>query len=149
MKGIREKIEDSLDVVGEIFPDVKEACTKGFYKIETDRLTEIEEIIRCIKIFVILKDIKKLTGRKQQVLAHYLLDGYSKETKKIVIKELNITDSNLNNINHELRSMGVINSVGYNQSTNEVNRDLLELKNFIVNSKGNYILIKLNNERRV
>lgn len=140
----RQKIEESLEVVGNIFGDVKEACIDGFYKIETKRLNEMDEILRCIKLFVILKDIKKLTGRKLEVLAYYLLYGYSKKTKKDVIKGIKITDSNLNNINHELRKMGVINSVGYNQSTNEVNKDLLEFKKFIVDNKGNYVLIKLN-----
>lgn len=140
----RKKIEKSLEVIGQYFGDVKRACTNGYYKIETKRLVEIEEILRCIKIYVILKDIKKLTGRKLEVLAYYLAYGYSKETKKDVIRNIKITDSNLNNINHELRKMGVINSVGYNQSANEVNSDLLEFKKFIVDNKGDYVLIELN-----
>lgn len=140
----RQKILDSLEVVGEVFGDVKEACLKGYYKIETQRLVEVEEVLRCIKLYVILKDVKKLTGRKLEVLAYYLIFGYSKDTKKKIIKRINITDSNLNNINHELRKMGVINSVGYNQSANEVNKDLLEFKEFIVDKKGSYMLIQLN-----
>ena len=67
----------------------------------------------------------------------------SKDTKKEILRELKITDSNLNNINHELRKMGVINSVGYNQSNNEVNKDLLSFKDFIVDKRGNYMLIKI------
>lgn len=140
----RQKIVDSLTIVGEYFEDVKEACLKGYYKIDTQRLSEMDEVLRCIKVYVILKDIKKLTGRKLEVLAYYLKFGYSKETKKKVIKGIKITDSNLNNINHELRKMGVINSVGYNQSANEVNKDLLQFKEFIVDKKGNYVLIRLN-----
>ena len=143
MKSDKKQVEDSLEVLGKYFPDVKEACVNGYYKIETERLIEIEEILRCIKLYVILKDIKKLTGRKLEVLAYYLLLGYSKKTKKHIIANIKITDSNLNNINHELRKMGVINSVGYNQSANEVNPDLLEFKKFIVDNKGNYVLIKL------
>lgn len=144
MEDGRKQIEDSLEIVGEYFPDVKEACVNGYYKIETKRLSEMDEILRCIKMYVILKDIKKLTGRKLEVLAYYLLYGYNKETKKKVIKGIKITDSNLNNINHELRKMGVINKVGYNQSANEVNKYLLEFKRFIVDNKGNYVLINLN-----
>jgi len=143
MKIDRKQIEDSLEIVGNIFGDVKEACLDGYYKIETKRLSEMDEILRCIKMYVILKDIKKLTGRKLEVLSYYLKFGYSKKTKKDIIKGIKITDSNLNNINHELRKMGVINSVGYNQSTNEVNPELLEFKKFIVDQKGNYVLIKL------
>ncbi len=143
MKNDRKILEKSLDEVGKYFVDIKEACTNGYYKIETQRLPHAEEVIRCIKLYVILKDIKKLTGRKLEVLAYYLLYGYSKKTKKSVIKNIKITDSNLNNINHELRKMGVINSVGYNQSANEVNNELLQFKEFIINDKGNYILINL------
>lgn len=140
----KQKILDSLEVVGEVFGDVKKACLNGYYKIETQRLSEMDEILRCIKLYVILKDIKKLTGRKLEVLSYYLKFGYSKKTKKDVIKGIKITDSNLNNINHELRKMGVINSVGYNQSANEVNKDLLQFKEFIVDKKGSYVLIQLN-----
>lgn len=140
----KQRIVDSLDVVGEYFGDVKEACLKGYYKIDTQRLNEMEEILRCIKLYVILKDIKKLTGRKLEVLSYYLKFGYSKKTKKDIIKNIRITDSNLNNVNHELRKMEVINSVGYNQSTNEVNKELLEFKKFIVDNKGSYVLIKTN-----
>lgn len=140
----RQEIENSLETVGKFFEDIKEACLDGHYKIETKRLSEMDEILRCIKTYVILKDIKKLTGRKLEVLSYYLKFGYSKKTKKDIIKGINITDSNLNNINHELRKMGVINSVGYNQSANEVNKELLEFKKFIVDNKGSYVLIKIN-----
>ena len=139
----RKRLEDSLDVIGEVFSDIKDAVLKGHFNIKTNRLIENAEVIRCIKLYVILNNIKKLTGRKLEVLAYYLIMGYSKETKKTILKALKITDSNLNNINHELRKMGVINSVGYNQSNNEVNKDLLAFKNFIVDSKGSYVLIKI------
>jgi len=143
MKITRKQLEESLEVVGEFFGDIKDACINGHFKIETKRLSEMDEILRCIKMYVILKDINKLTGRKLEVLSYYLKFGYSKKTKKDIIKGIKITDSNLNNINHELRKMGVINSVGYNQSTNEVNKDLLQFKSFIVDNKGGYVLIKV------
>lgn len=139
----RKEIEESLDTIGRYFGDIKDACLEGYYNIETERLSNVDEVLRCIKLYVILKDIKKLTGRKLEVLAYYLLYGYSKKTKKHIIANIKITDSNLNNINHELRKMGVINSVGYNQSANEVNKDLLEFKKFIVDNKGSYVLITL------
>tara|TARA_R110000868_G_scaffold74337_2_gene214924 strand:- start:46541 stop:47047 length:507 start_codon:yes stop_codon:yes gene_type:complete len=144
MKNSKQEIIKSLDLVGEIFPDIKEACVEGYYKIDTERLSGIEEILRCIKLYVILKDIQKLSGRKLEVLSYYLKFGYSKKTKKDIIKNIKITDSNLNNINHELRRMGVINSVGYNQSSNEVSAELLEFTRFIVDEKRNYVLIKIN-----
>jgi len=143
MDNNKKKLVDSLDVVGEFLPDIKAACVSGYYKIETKRLSEMDEIVRCIKLYIILKDIKKLTGRKLEVLSYYLKFGYNKKTKQDVIKGIKITDSNLNNINCELRRMGVISSVGYNQSANEVNRDLLQFKEFIVDNKGSYVLINL------
>lgn len=143
METSRKKIEESFEVVGQYFPDVKEACISGYYKIDTKRLSVTDEIVRCIKLYAILKDIPKITGRKLEVLTYYLKFGYSKETKKIVIKGIKITDSNLNNINHELRKMGVINSVGYNQSANEVNKELLEFKEFIVDNKGKFMLVEI------
>jgi len=143
MEAKRKKLVESLEIVGEFFEDVQKACIEGYFTIETERLTDMEEILRCIKLYVILKDIKKVTGRKLEVLSYYLKFGYSKKTKTSIIKGIKITDSNLNNINHELRKLGVINSVGYNQSANEVNRDLLTFKESIVDNKNNYTLIKI------
>ena len=140
----RKKVEESLDVVGEVFKDIGTACREGYYKIDIKALNDLEEIVRCIKMYIILHDIKKLTGKKLEVLAYYLKFGYSKATKKGIIENIKITDSNLNNINHELRKIGVIKSIGYNQATNEVNKELLEFKKFIVDSQGKYILIKIN-----
>jgi hypothetical protein len=138
-----EELEKSLNVVGEVFSDVRDACIEGHFKIDTERLIEVEEVLRCIKLFVILKDLEKLTGRKLEVLVYYLLYGYSKDTKRKILKAIGITDSNLNNINCALRSIGVIHSVNYNQKDNEVDSELLKFKEFIVNSKGKYILIKV------
>ncbi len=139
----KNKLRDALDVVGEVFADVKSACLEGHFQIETNRLEETKEIIRCIKMYAILKGIDKLSGRKLDVLAYYLISGYNRKTKKDIIKRVKITDSNLNNINHELRKMGVIEKSGYNQATNEVNSDLLAFKNFIVDNRGKYALIKI------
>ncbi len=139
----KSRIVESLDVVGEVFGDIKSACIKGFYTIETKRLNEMAEIIRCIKLYAILNDIEKLRGRKIEILGYYLLDGYNKKTKKDIIKRLDLTDSNLNNINCGLRDLGVIHSVNYNQSDNEVDKDLIEFKEFVVDRKGSYILTKI------
>ena len=140
----RKKVEESLDVVGEVFEDIGTACREGYYKIDIKALSDMDEVIRCIKMYTLLHNIEKLTGKKIEVLSYYLKFGYSKATKKDIIKNIKITDSNLNNINHELRKIGVIKSIGYNQATNEVNRDLLEFKKFIVDKQGKYMLIKIN-----
>lgn len=137
------ELKKSLDSVGDFFPDVKEACTKGYFQIETARLEETKEIVRCIKMYAILKNIDKLAGRKLDVLAYYLISGYNKKTKKDIVKRVKITDSNLNNINHELRKMGVIRKSGYNQAANEISPELLEFKKFVVDKKGKYILTKI------
>lgn len=144
MSDSREKLVKSLENIGEYFPDIKDSCLNGHYKIDTDRLSEMDEIIRCIKMYAILKDIKKLTGRKLEVLAYYLKFGYNKKTKKDVIRGIHLTDSNLNNINCELRKLKVINQIGYKASNNELNKELLEFKRFIVDGKGKYLHIKIN-----
>ena len=84
-----------------------------------------------------------LRGRKQEVLAYYLMLGYSKKTKESIMKELDIKSSNLNHVNHSLRKMGAIRQIGYNESNNEVNKELIKLKEFIVDGRNKYILIKI------
>lgn len=139
----RKKVEGALDIIGSVFGDIKDACTDGYYEIGANRLDDMDETLRCIQMYVILKNIRNLTGRKLEVLSYYLKYGYSKRTKDQIIKGLNIKDSNLNNINHQLRKMKVIENVGYNQSNNKVSSELLNFKEFIVDQKKQYILLKI------
>lgn len=139
----RKKIEEALDTVGQYFGDIKQACIKGHYTIDTTRMGEMEDILRCIDMYIILNNIENLTGRKKEILGYYLKMGYSKKTKDFIIKNLKLTDSNINNLNHSLRKLGVIKSIGYNQSINEVDKDLLDFKKFMVDSKGEYLLVKI------
>lgn len=139
----KKKVEESLDIIEVFFKGVKDLCMEGHYTMKTGRLNTIPEIIRCIQFFALIKNKSKLRGRKLEVLAYYLKSGYSRETKKDIISMLKITDSNLNNINHELRKLGAIETVGYNENNNQVNKELLEFKEFIVDNKKGNILIKI------
>ena len=139
----KERTEESLEVIRQVFPDIYESCTKGYFGIDTKRLSDIREILRCIEIYKLLKGMDDLRGRKQEVLAYYLMLGYSKKTKESIMKELDIKSSNLNHVNHSLRKMGAIRQIGYNESNNEVNKELIKLKEFIVDGRNKYILIKI------
>lgn len=153
MENKLKKLISSLDIVGEYYGDIKEACTDGFFTIETDRLSAAKEVMRCIKMYSLLKSlddpkedgskVNKLAGKKLEVLVYYLLYGYNSKTKKEILKTMNMTDSNLNNINHSLRKLGVIKNVGYNSVNNDVDEELLMFKNFIVDNKGKYVMIKI------
>lgn len=143
-KNKQQIITKSLDNIGEYFPDIKSACIDGYFQIDSNRLTSTEEIVRCIHIYTMLKNIKGLSSRKLDVLVFYLKYGYSKEIKKLIEERLKIKEGNLNSINCELRKLGVIEQVGHNESNNKVCDELREFKEFIVDQKGSYILISIN-----
>lgn len=139
----KDKLISSLGTISEVFPDMSDACVKGYSKVVTDRLEDMEEIQRCIRMFLILKGIPKLTPRKLELLAYYLKMGYSRESKDKITRRMKMKDSNLNNLNSKIRDLGLIKQVGHNQSNNEINPELVQFKKDIVDNKGSYILIKI------
>lgn len=144
MQHSKEEIEKSLSIIGNYFGSIEEACIDGFYEIETKRKeSRIEEIYRCIQMYTLFKGVGKLRGRKLEVLSYYVQDGFNKQTKIDIMESLKIKDTNLNNINHELRSLGLIVKNEYNHSTNDVSKELMQFKKFIIDDKKKFVLINL------
>lgn len=136
---------ESLAKVGAVIPVLEDMAKSTFYKLEIKRMSDLEDVIRFITIYVSLKgdDEVRLSQRRIQTLAYYILYGYSKKTKDTIKKDLDIENSNLNNLNSQLRKMGYIVSEKYNTHNNSVNKELLNFVNYMVLNKGKYFLVKL------
>ena len=85
----------------------------------------------------------KISGRKLETLAYYLKHGYSKKTKEKILKDCKIKDSNLNNVNCELRRLGFITVDARNENKNHVDPKLSDFIKYMVDNKGKYVLIKV------
>lgn len=136
---------DSLAKVGKVIPVLEDMAKSTFYKLETKRMSDLEDVVRFITIYVSLKgdDDIRLSQRRTQTLAYYILYGYSRETKNAIKKDLNIKNSNLNNLNSQLRKMGYIVAEEYNTNNNKINKELLDFVNYMVMKKNSYFLVKL------
>ena len=75
----------------------------------TDTLDKLTKVLQMYALMVNLKIGKiYLRPRLVEVLAFYILRGYSPETKEIIINTLNIEKANLNQINSELTKKGYL-----------------------------------------
>jgi hypothetical protein len=133
-----EKFMKDLKQYTPLFHDLAE---QKYAHVKSPKGTEMTEIFRCIKLYCLIKAIPELTVRKTEVLAYYLQRGYNTDTKKYIRKEEDITDSNLNVINHQLRKMGYLVQDGRNETRNKVSEELSNLKNHILKEGSSNVII--------
>lgn len=68
---------------------------------------------------------KKLSSKLMRILSFYVLFGYTKDAKKIIVDSMEITYPILNSANKELRDAGFLeDSDVYSKNTNILNKDL-------------------------
>lgn len=75
---------------------------------------------------------KKLSPKLLRILSFYILYGYTKEAKKIIVDSMDITYPILNSANKELRDSGFLEDGDiYSKTNNVLNKDLSILGNNI------------------
>jgi len=103
---------------------------KAYLKEKT--LSKVEIIDKVLNIFSILELGGSLgdplSPRELVVIRDYMLHGYSLETKRGILLNLNITSANLDQINHKLKKKGFLESHKTNERKKVVNKELLNLK---------------------
>ena len=136
---------EALETIEKTSPVIGDMVRKTFYQLEIERLTDLEDIVRFTSLYIDLKgdDDIKISGRKLETLAYYLKHGYSKKTKEKILKDCKIKDSNLNNVNCELRRLGFITVDARNENKNHVDPKLSDFIKYMVDNKGEYVLIKI------
>lgn len=86
-----------------------------------------------------------LKPRLSNVLSYYVLKGYSEETKKIILdSKPGLTRKHLNQINCELQKQGYLHPHKHNENRREVDKSLLDLKEYLESNKDNkpHLVIK-------
>ena len=80
------------------------------------------------------QDNNYLRPKLVDVLAYYILLGYSDETKEIILKSLKIKRTNINQINAELTSKKFLVRDKYNYRKKYISEDLKSLKQYFLES---------------
>lgn len=83
-----------------------------------------------------------LKPRLSNVLSYYVLKGYSEETKKIILdSKEGLSRKHLNQINCELQKQGYLHPHKHNENRREVDKSLLELKEYLEMTKDDKPLL--------
>lgn len=89
---------------------------------------------------------ENLRPRLIQILAFYVLKGYSSETKDLILDSIpGLKKSNLNQINSDLLKLGYLEKGKYKNDERTLSKPLMELKQYIeTESNGKpFIIFKL------
>ena len=124
--------------------DIKIYGSKIIFTDDLDLMKKVLNIYA--KIVNIEKKSNYLSPRLVNVLSFYMLKGYSKETKVLIQKSLDINVTNLNQINAELTKKKCLVKDEYNFSTKHLSESLENLKLYFI--KGEYSKIFMINFKK-
>lgn len=109
------------------------------YKDNLDLLRKV------LKIYATVTNIDKsenfLRPKLVDVLSFYILLGYSKKTKSIILESLGITVKNLNQINSELNKKKYLVRDIHNFRKQHLSQELNNLKNYFINEEYSKIFL--------
>jgi hypothetical protein len=102
------------------------------YKYKND--VELLDIVMTIFSRTVLEE--ELSNKERVVLREYIVNGYSRETKKAIRLAEKMKDANLNTLNYHLQKKGFLKPHPKNQRLKLLNEELLELRDcFMKESK--------------
>lgn len=113
-----------------------------------DKLDLLKKVLR-IYASVININAKKnyLRPRLVDVLAFYILFGYNKKTKELILQSLKMDIKNLNQINSELTKKKFLIRDSNNYTKKHISKELEELNNyFILEDTKKIFLIKFSTD---
>lgn len=113
------------------------------FKVEfQDELDLLEKIISLYSTTKNMIDKENyLRPKLVKVLSFYVLRGYSKETKELILSSLNINTQNLNTINSELTKKGYLVIDPYTQRKKHLSKELQELKDYFLHNDSNKVFM--------
>jgi hypothetical protein len=109
-----------------------------------------ENYVELLQNFLILYSVSSnlnnpnnhLRPRLSNVLAYYVLNGYSEETKQLILdSKENLTRKHLNQINCELQKQGYLHPHSHNENRRVVDKSLTDLKEYLEQTKDKQPLL--------
>lgn len=83
----------------------------------------------------------EITNRERHVLREYILNGYSAETKKIIMLNMNIKPINLNVINSKLQQKGFLHPHPRKHTLKVLDKQLLDIRDCFVSDDPKKLFI--------
>lgn len=91
-------------------------------------------------VYNIIADIG-LTDKQIETLIMYIRYGYSRETKEVVMKELNFkSDNYIHVMNHKLKKKGMLVDDTYNKRKKDISKELQNIKDFVEKRRSEKML---------
>lgn len=91
-------------------------------------------------VYNIIADIG-LTDKQIETLIMYIRYGYSRETKEVVMKELNFkSDNYIHVMNHKLKKKGMLVDNPYNKRKKDISEELQNIKDFVEKRRSEKML---------
>ena len=113
----------------------------------TEYKTEAELYKKMLKIYSITRGLQ-LTQREIEVLVRYMRNGYSKETKELIKKELKFSTNNyIHVINFHLKRKGLLETDKYNKYKKHLSPELQNIKELAENNNYNKMLPIIFNQK--
>ena len=113
-----------------------EANVKPIYGYSLDFSNRLDLMKKAVSVFATLEALKagevKIRKKLIDVLSFYALNGYSRETKKMISETLEISTDNLTQINAELTKSGYLLRDRNNFRKKTLHPDLERLKNIFI-----------------
>ncbi len=114
----------------------KQKKKMNIYKFETDYKNRYELMCRALSIYTNVKNFDKddtfLRPMLIKVLTFYILEGYSLETKGLIMDSLGINIKNINQINSELTKKGFLIKDIMNHRNKFLNPELKKLREYFL-----------------
>lgn len=113
-----------------------EANVKPIYGYSLEFSNRLDLMKKAVSVFATLEALKagevKIRKKLIDVLSFYALNGYSRETKKMISETLEISTDNLTQINAELTKSGYLLRDRNNFRKKTLHPDLERLKNIFI-----------------
>jgi hypothetical protein len=122
------------------------------YRVDVGFRDSLEKIRHAITWFNLTNNLKKgketLRPRLVEILAYYVMRGYSTETKNFIIKSIpKMKKTNLNQINSELQKLGYLIQDRVRENDRHLHPSLEQLKIYIKDNEFPILVMTLKNNR--
>ncbi|MCB1711371.1 MAG: hypothetical protein KDH96_02465 [Candidatus Riesia sp.] len=139
----KDKLKEAFETIKNLAPNIYKILDEGFYVINCDKKSDIEQIESVIKIYLHAKGIK-LTPRAIELLVMYVKYDTSSESRKKIRRQIKMTAGTLNQNTSSLKRAGILKYPYKDSKKSEVDPALVRLREYMNKPKKGNILIKYN-----
>lgn len=139
----KEDVDNALELLGGVSPQIPKLITNGFYKLECDKTNDIEKISRIVEIYLAAKAIK-VTNKPKELLIWYLKKGTSTKARKEIGKLMKpqMQSTTINQHTLTLSRLGLLVYPYTDTKKSKVHPDLIKLKEYALKDGIKNILVE-------